>query len=187
MFGSMSSSAHQANIVLSEPMTSQVQRGSSLGSCPTFPSPNSHFKPTFGSLTLCQVLSGGKLRQIKPLASQWHPVNPAVQLLKIALFRSRKYFLPIQLRCSTNSEPVNLMRSRVISKMWWNLIKQTSQPDAATPGVTALSAQYSDTLQLKPYWTYESLALCPWVMCTGWTNEKSTAQLTEASKPLRIY
>ena len=45
-------------------MTSIDQQGSSLGSSPTFPSPNLHFKPTFRSLTLCQILSGGRQRQI---------------------------------------------------------------------------------------------------------------------------
>ena len=47
-------------------MISKVQQGLSLGSCTTFPSPNLHFELTFGSLTLCQVLSSGKQRQIKP-------------------------------------------------------------------------------------------------------------------------
>ena len=45
-------------------MTSIVQQGSSLSSCPTFPSPNPHFNPTYESLTLCQVLSGGRKWQI---------------------------------------------------------------------------------------------------------------------------
>ena len=66
MFRSMSSYAHQAHIALSEPMTSKVQQSSSLGLCPTFPSTNPHFKLTFRSLTLCEVLSGGRQRQIKP-------------------------------------------------------------------------------------------------------------------------
>ena len=47
-------------------MTSIVKQGSSRGSCPTFPSPNPYYNPTFWSLTLCQVLSGGKHRQIQP-------------------------------------------------------------------------------------------------------------------------
>ena len=42
-FGSMSSYANQAHIALSGPMTSIAQRGSSLGSCPTFLSPYPHF------------------------------------------------------------------------------------------------------------------------------------------------
>ena len=41
-FGFMSSSAHQAHIALSEPMTSIARQGSSLGSCPTFLSPKPH-------------------------------------------------------------------------------------------------------------------------------------------------
>ena len=41
-----------AHITLSEPMTSRVQQGSSLGSCSTFPSPNPHYNPTFGSFDL---------------------------------------------------------------------------------------------------------------------------------------
>ena len=52
MFGSMSSQAHQAHIALSELMTSKVLQGSNLGSCPTFPALNPHFKPTFGSFDL---------------------------------------------------------------------------------------------------------------------------------------
>ena len=43
-------------MALSGSMSSTDQQGSSLGSFPTFPSP----KPTFGSLTLCQVLSSGR-------------------------------------------------------------------------------------------------------------------------------
>ncbi len=35
----VSSSAHQAHIAQSGPMTLIVQKGSSLGSCPTFPCP----------------------------------------------------------------------------------------------------------------------------------------------------
>ena len=45
-------------------MTCKVQLGSSPGFNPTFPSTNPHFKATFASLTLCQVLSGGRQRQI---------------------------------------------------------------------------------------------------------------------------
>ena len=56
--------AHQAHIALSEQMFSTVQQGSSLGSSPTSLSLNSHYKPTFGSLTLCQLLFGGRQRQI---------------------------------------------------------------------------------------------------------------------------
>ena len=48
-------------------MISIVQQGSSLGSCLTFPPPNSHYKPSFGSLTLCQVSSGERQRQISLL------------------------------------------------------------------------------------------------------------------------
>ena len=65
MFGSMSCQVHQAHIALCEPMTSIVQQSSSLGWSPTSPSLNLHYKPTFGSLTLCQVLEGGRQRQIK--------------------------------------------------------------------------------------------------------------------------
>ena len=46
-----------------------VQQGSS-GSCPTSPSFDPHFKPTFGSLTLSQVLSGGRQRQINTSGSR---------------------------------------------------------------------------------------------------------------------
>ena len=63
----MSSKAHQAHIALSEPMTSKVQQGSNLSSSPTFLSPNPYINPTIGSLTLCQVLSGGRQRQIVSL------------------------------------------------------------------------------------------------------------------------
>ena len=66
MFGSMSCEAHQAYIALSEPMTSIVQQGSSLGSCPISLSINPHYKPTFGSLNLCQLLSEGSQWQIPP-------------------------------------------------------------------------------------------------------------------------
>ena len=59
--------AYQAHIALSGSMTSIVKQSSSLGSCPTFPSPNPHFKLTFGFLILCQVLSGGRQRQISTL------------------------------------------------------------------------------------------------------------------------
>ena len=40
---------------------------SPVGSCPTFSSHNSHFMPTFRSLTLCQVLSGGRQKQMQSL------------------------------------------------------------------------------------------------------------------------
>ena len=57
--------AHQAYIALGEPVTGMDEQGSRLGSCPTFPSSNPQFKPTFGSLTLCQVLSGGRQQQMQ--------------------------------------------------------------------------------------------------------------------------
>ena len=53
------SEAHLAHIALSEPMTSIVLQGSRHSLCPTSPFSNSHYKPTFGSLTLCQVLYVG--------------------------------------------------------------------------------------------------------------------------------
>ena len=80
---SMSSQTHQAHITLSELMTSIIQlpahlahitlrwpvtstnrQGLSLGSCPIPRSFISHYKLTFLSLTLCQVLSGGRQQQI---------------------------------------------------------------------------------------------------------------------------
>ena len=64
VFGSMSSQAHQAHIALSGPMTNIVQQGSNLGSYSTFSSPNPYYNSTFGSVTLCQVLSDGRPRQI---------------------------------------------------------------------------------------------------------------------------
>ena len=63
---SKSSKAHQAHIALNEPMISIVKQGLSQDLSQTFPSLNPHFKPTFGSLTLCQVLSGGRPWQIEP-------------------------------------------------------------------------------------------------------------------------
>ena len=45
-------------------MTNIVQQGSSLSSGPTPLFLNPHFKLTFSSLILCQVLSGGRQRQI---------------------------------------------------------------------------------------------------------------------------
>ena len=45
-------------------MTSIVKQGSSLGLCPTFLSPNLHYNWPSGHLTLCQVLSGRRQRQI---------------------------------------------------------------------------------------------------------------------------
>ena len=45
-------------------MSSIDQQGSSLGSCPTFPSPKSPLWSAIGSLTLCQALSGGRQWQI---------------------------------------------------------------------------------------------------------------------------
>ena len=45
-------------------ITNKVQQGSSLGFCPTFPSLKPHFKLTFESLTLCQVLYDERQRQI---------------------------------------------------------------------------------------------------------------------------
>ena len=45
-------------------MSSIVQQCLSLGLCPTFPSPNPHYKLTFGSLTLCQSLSCGRQKRI---------------------------------------------------------------------------------------------------------------------------
>ena len=64
-FETMSSKAYQAHIVLSWPMTTIVKQDSSRGTSPTFPSSNLHFKPTFGSLTLCRVLSSGRQRKIQ--------------------------------------------------------------------------------------------------------------------------
>ena len=52
MFGSMFSRAHQAHIALSEPMTSIVQQGSSLGSCPTSLFLNPYYKRTFVSSSI---------------------------------------------------------------------------------------------------------------------------------------
>ena len=69
---------HIAHIALSETMTNRIKQGSSLGLCPTFPSPNPHFKPTFGSLTLRQVLSVGRQRQIQPrLTTTAEPETPS--------------------------------------------------------------------------------------------------------------
>ena len=49
-------------------MTSIIQKSSSLASSPTSLSLNPHNKPTFGSLTLCQVLSDGRqTKKKKPL------------------------------------------------------------------------------------------------------------------------
>ena len=64
MFGFMSSKAHLAHIALNEPITSIVHQCSSLSSSPTSPSRNPLYKPTFGSLTLCQVQSGWRQWQI---------------------------------------------------------------------------------------------------------------------------
>ena len=63
-FESISSKDHQVHIKLSEPLTGIVQQGSSLGLNQTSASFNPHYNPTFGSLTLCQVLSGRRQRQI---------------------------------------------------------------------------------------------------------------------------
>ena len=52
----------------SDPMTSIVHHGSRQGSSSTSLSLNSHYKPTFGLLTLCQVLSWGRQWQITPRA-----------------------------------------------------------------------------------------------------------------------
>ena len=54
----------QAHVTLREPTSSIDLQGSSLSSCLTPPSLNPHYKPTFESLTMCQVLSGGRQRQI---------------------------------------------------------------------------------------------------------------------------
>ena len=64
MFGFMSTKAHQADIALSELMTNIVQQGSRLGPSQTSPSLYPHYKSNFSSLTLCQVLSGRRERQI---------------------------------------------------------------------------------------------------------------------------
>ena len=45
-------------------MISKIQQCSSLGLCPTFPSPNLLYDLTFGWLISCQVPSGGRQRQI---------------------------------------------------------------------------------------------------------------------------
>ena len=55
------------HIAPSEPMTSIVQQGTRLGSCSTFPS----LKPPLKKKTLCQILSGGKQRQISLSGSKW--------------------------------------------------------------------------------------------------------------------
>ena len=54
----------QAHIAPSERMSSIDQQGSSLGSFPTFPSPLSPLKSAFWLLIMCQVVSGGRRRQI---------------------------------------------------------------------------------------------------------------------------
>ena len=74
-FESMSSKAHQAHIVLNESMTSIVQQ--SFGSCPTSSSLNPYYNPTFGSLTLCHVLSGGRQRQVLSPEKRWLFLLPA--------------------------------------------------------------------------------------------------------------
>ena len=73
-------------------MTIKHQQGSSLGSCPIFPSPNIHFKPTFRSLTLCQVLSGGRQRKIKP----YIPEGDDVDRLYVPRKRGGKGLVSIQ-------------------------------------------------------------------------------------------
>ena len=45
-------------------MTSKVQQGLNLGLSLTSPTHNPYFNLTFGSLTLCQVLSGGRQKQL---------------------------------------------------------------------------------------------------------------------------
>ena len=55
-FRSKTSKVHQAHIALSGPTTSIDQQGSSLGSCPTFPSLKPALWLTLGSLTLCRVI-----------------------------------------------------------------------------------------------------------------------------------
>ena len=97
MFESRSSWAHQAHITLSEPMITILKQVSNLGSGLTFPSPNSHYKLTFGSLTLCQVLSGVRQRQLKPemevkrFDSSVKVRNTATQLNEgVAVERSKK-------------------------------------------------------------------------------------------------
>ena len=55
MFGSMSNKAYQAHIALSEPMTNTDQQRLSLVSSATSSSVNTHFKLTFGSLTLSHI------------------------------------------------------------------------------------------------------------------------------------
>ena len=76
--GSWNCLPHQAHIALSEPMSSTDKQGSSLGSFPTFPSPLSPLLSAFGLLTLCQVVSGGRQRQI-------HGVLPAFILGSVLL------------------------------------------------------------------------------------------------------
>ena len=53
-----------AHTAPSEPETSIVHQGSSVSSGLTFPSLNAHYKPTFVSLTSCQVLYDGSQQQI---------------------------------------------------------------------------------------------------------------------------
>ena len=62
--GSWNCLPHQAHIAPSETMSSIDQQGSSLGSFPTFPSPLSQLYAAFGLLTMSQVMSGGRQRQI---------------------------------------------------------------------------------------------------------------------------
>ena len=109
----MSSEAHQAHIGLSEPMTSIVQLGSSLGSCLTSPSPNSYHNPAFRSLTLCQVLSGGRKRQ-----TSWGQAS--VPGLTFKSMSSKAYQVHI-----AQSEPMT-------SIVWWSL-SLSSCPTSPSP------------------------------------------------------
>ena len=65
MFGSMSCKAHQAHIALSEPMTSVVQQGSSLGSCPTSPTFNPHYSRLLGHWPCVKSCETEKLNDLE--------------------------------------------------------------------------------------------------------------------------
>ena len=71
-FKSTSSNAHEALNALSELIISIDQQGSRLGLCLTSHSLKTHCKPTFRSLTLCEVLSCWRQRKI----STWLPGSP---------------------------------------------------------------------------------------------------------------
>ena len=88
--------------------SAKSKQGSSWGSCPTFSSPNPHYNPTFESLTLCQVLSGGRQRQIS-------------QILLPHLLLQRSWGWPTTLNCKMSPSSLDTLLECYSSNLFLQL------------------------------------------------------------------